>query len=144
MNIDKSNLKRYFQHTGLLLVAFLTFGYSEDPTFNTFFGVDAGRIEKGIHHEAGSPDISLKGLTLVRNYFNLSYTEQLDEKNLISIGIGGLFWKPYQKGGDATGDKTLKFGPGMSHVTMSYTMNEDMNINYGFMEYKYNKSAKNL
>ncbi len=132
---------------GLVAVLILTAHQSvcaNDPEFNVFIGLDAGRIEKGKDMELKNQQRDVEGYTLVRNYFNLSFTQQLDEKNLISLGVGGLFFKPYLKSGEAIGDKTLKFGPGISHAKMVYSFNENMDLTYGYFDYKYNPGAKNL
>jgi hypothetical protein len=115
--------------------------WCEEPTLNLFTAIDAGRIENGFDMR---DNYDPSGLMLLRNYVNVGYTHQLDERNMISMGVGGIFWKSYEVGGAAAGDKTIKFGPGLSHAYMKYTISENMDLTYGFLNYKYNSAAKNL
>jgi hypothetical protein len=129
--------------TALALGGCLLIGsaWCAEPKLNLFTAIDAGRIENG-YDEREIYDPS--GMMLLRNYVNVGYTHQLDEHNLISMGVGGLFWKSYEKGGAAVGQKTIGFGPGISHAYMKYIFNENTDITYGFLNYKYNAAAKNL
>jgi hypothetical protein len=138
--------------TALALGGCLLIGsaWCAEPKLNLFTAIDAGRIENGydrdIKNTKRNPDNEYdpSGMMLLRNYVNVGYTHQLDEYNLISIGVGGVFWKAYERKGAEARDKFLKFGPGISHAYMKYTINDNMDITYGLLNYKYNSAAKNL
>lgn len=98
----------------------------EDPRENGFMGYDAG------------------GTALNRTYVNVGFTERLDEHYLVSIGVGGIFWRAFAASSTTPDDKVIRFGPGISNAYMQYIANENVDLTFGFFPYKYNAAARNL
>ena len=106
-----------------------------------FTAIDLGRVEKGYDLQKGYDP---SGLALNRTYVDVGFTEQLDERNLISIGVGGIFWKAFEGRGGNPEDKVIKFGPGISNAFMQWSPSKQLDLTFGYFPYKYNESAKNL
>lgn len=106
-----------------------------------FTAVDVGRVENG-YDLAKNHDPS--GLALNRTYVDVGFRQQLDERYLLSIGVGGIFWKAYEGGGGTPEDKVIKFGPGISNAFMKASFTENLDLTFGYFPYKYNMAAKNL
>ena len=130
----------------ILSSAVFCFGFSIselESDLNIFGAVDIGRIQKGSDHLVNSGEIyDPTGYYLQRLYAFLNMEEQLDKRHLMSLGAGGIFWRAYSQGTQL--GRIIRFGPGISHAYMKYTISENVNCQYGFFRYKYNSQAKNL
>src|SRR5690606_34067476 len=123
---------------GFALIPFaLAFG--GDRKVGLFTAIDLGRIENGLDLQT---DSSANGIALNQTYVDVNFTEQLDEHNLISIGVGGLFWKAYE--GGVSSAQVIKFGPGISNAYLKWSANDQFDVTFGYFPYKYNQAAKNL
>jgi hypothetical protein len=111
-----------------------------------FTAFDFGRIESGSDPRGsgfvGSYDAS--GIALNRTYVNVGFTERLDENYLVSVGVGGIFWRAYSTTGTSPDDKVIKFGPGISNAYMQWFPKDNLDLTFGFFPYKYNAAARNL
>lgn len=108
---------------------------------NLFTAVDVGRVESGNGLTTNS---DAEGAFLHRTYVDVGFTDRMDEHNLISVGIGGVFWNAYAPGGGDASDKIIKFGPGISQALLEWTPVENLSLTFGYFPYKYNPSAQNL
>lgn len=124
-----------------LILASLTAATAGERKISLFTAIDVGRLEKAYDMQY-SYDPS--GLALNRTYVDVGFQEQLDEFYLISIGVGGIFWKSYETRGGNPEDKAIKFGPGISNAFLSWAPSEKLNLTIGYFPYKYNAAAKNL
>jgi hypothetical protein len=124
---------------GLLPLA-LAFG-AEDKRVSLFTAIDLGRLESG-YDIVKKDDPS--GVALNRTYVNVGYNQQLDEHYLLSVGVGGIFWKAQEAGGGGPADKVIKFGPGISNAFMRWSPSEGLDLTFGYFPYRYNHAATNL
>jgi hypothetical protein len=125
---------------GICLVP-LALAFGGEKKISLFTAFDLGLVAKGY-------DLQKKydpsGEALNRTYVDVGYTEQLDEAFLISVGVGGIFWKAFEGIGGGPQDKVIKFGPGISNAYMKWTPNHALGLTFGYFPYKYNTPAKNL
>gem|GEM_PF-1157676 len=119
----------------------ITLAMAGDRKISLFTAVDVGRVESGSGLSTGS---DAKGAFLSRTYVDVGFTDKMDEHNLISIGIGGIFWNAYSPGGGDPSDKIIKFGPGISQALLEWTPIDNLSVTFGYFPYKYNQSAQNL
>lgn len=120
----------------------LALAFGEGKKVTLFTAIDFGRLESG--YEFYKKDYDPSGLTLNRTYVDVGFRDQLSEDFLLSIGVGGIFWKGFEGNGGTPADKVIKFGPGISNAYVKKTFAEGMDLTFGYFPYKYNASAKNL
>jgi hypothetical protein len=120
----------------------LALAFGEGKKVSLFTAIDFGRLESGF--EFYKKDYDPSGLTLNRTYVDVGLQEQLNERILLSIGVGGIFWKGFEGDGGGPAEKVIKFGPGISNAYMKMNLSEGMDLTFGYFPYKYNESAKNL
>ncbi len=138
--VHKKSIQQNRKWFLIFMLSLSSFAFSE-PKLNLYTGFDIGRLENG--YDIGA-EYDASETFLIRNYVNVGYNNQIDEKSLLSIGVGGVMWKPYEKKNDAGAQQYLSFGPGISHAFMKYSLSESMHLNVGYMPYKYNDRAQNL
>lgn len=110
-----------------------------------FTAFDVGRIEAGEDpRENGFNGYDAAGTALNRTYVNVGFTERLDDKYLVSVGVGGIFWRAFAASSSTPDDKVIRFGPGISNAYMQYFPTENTDLTFGFFPYKYNAAARNL
>lgn len=110
-----------------------------------FTAFDVGRIESGEDpRENGFMGYDAAGTALNRTYVNVGFTERLDDKYLVSVGVGGIFWRAFAASSTTPDDKVIRFGPGISNAYMQYFPTENTDLTFGFFPYKYNAAARNL
>src|SRR5690606_14786676 len=74
-----------------------------------FTAIDFGRVEAGRDMYGNNwQGIDVEGAALNRTYVNVDYTEQLDEQYLVSVGVGGIFWRAFTPTDGSTEDKVIK------------------------------------
>lgn len=112
-----------------------------ERTINLYTGMDIGRLEKGYEL---AKQYNPSGTVLNRTYVDVSILDQLNEHFLLSVGVGGIFWKAFELETGEPEAKTIKFGPGISQANMKWSPTEQMNLTFGYLPYKYNASARNL
>lgn len=119
---------------------------NKDRKINLFTAIDLGRIEKGqdLTYFRNDTNFTPDGVALNRTYIDVTVAEQLDERNFISIGVGGIFWKSFEKSESDPGGKVIHFGPGISSAFLKYSATERLSLTGGYFPYKYNPSARNL
>ncbi|MEO6097859.1 MAG: hypothetical protein ABIW76_20255 [Fibrobacteria bacterium] len=106
-----------------------------------FTAIDFGRLENG-YDMIKKYDPS--GLALNRTYVNVGFNEELEGNYLLSVGVGGIFWKAFEGDGGGPADKVIKFGPGISNAFMKWSPSEQWNLTFGYFPYRYNEAARNL
>ncbi len=113
---------------------------------NLFTAMDFGRIQNGqdLDYFRNDTTFSPDGIALNRTYVDVTVAEQLDEKNFISIGVGGIFWKSFEKSESDPEGKVIHFGPGISNAFLRYSATDRLNLTFGYFPYKYNSSSRNL
>ncbi len=110
-----------------------------------FTAFDVGRIESGEDpRENGFMGYDAGGTALNRTYVNVGFTERLDDKYLVSVGVGGIFWRAFAASSTTPDDKVIRFGPGISNAYMQYFPTENTDLTFGFFPYKYNAASRNL
>lgn len=124
-----------------LSLAPLAVAIAGERRLSLFTAIDLGRLENAYDMQY-SYDPS--GLALNRTYVDVGFQEQLDENYLISIGVGGIFWKSYETAGGNPEDKAIKFGPGISNAFLRWAPSENLNLTIGYFPYKYNAAAMNM
>lgn len=134
----KGRMKQSILFLSLAPLALATAG---ERRLSLFTAVDLGRLENAYDMQY-SYDPS--GLALNRTYVDVGFTEQLDEHYLLSIGVGGIFWKSYETAGGNPEDKAIKFGPGISQAFLRWAPSEMLDLTIGYFPYKYNAAARNL
>lgn len=116
-----------------------------EKKINLFTAIDFGRIEAGEDMVGNSwMGYDAKGTALNRTYVNVNYVDRLDENFLVSVGVGGIFWRAFSTTNATVDDKVIKFGPGISNAFMQWTPTPNVDLTYGFFPYKYNPAARNL
>lgn len=126
---------------GCLIPMALAFGEG-GKTIGLFSAFDIGRLESGYDLQSGT---DLDGLVLNRTIVDVSLAQQLNEKFLMNVDVGGIFWKAYAPGGvEGPDEKVIKFGPGIYRANLRYAPRENLYLDFGYFPYKYNASAKNL
>ncbi len=133
-----------FPAAALCLISLVT--ANPDRKVNLFTAIDLGRLEHGKDLSVSLNDTAFdpSGLALNRTYVDINVSQQMDEHNFVSVGVGGIFWKAFEQ---ATGEpeaKVIKFGPGISNAYMKYSPTETWNLTLGYFPYKYNQSSRNL
>lgn len=114
-------------------------------TIGLYTAIDFGRIEAGEDpRENGFTGYDAAGTALNRTYVNVNYTERLDDRFLVSIGVGGIFWRAFSASSSTVDDKVIKFGPGISNAYMQWFPGENVDVTFGYFPYKYNAAARNL
>src|SRR5690606_13756445 len=82
-----------------------------------FTAFDVVRIEAGEDpRENGFNGYDAAGTALNRTYVNVGFTERLDDKYLVSVGVGGIFWRAFAASSSTPDDKVIRFGPGISNA----------------------------
>lgn len=119
----------------------LTLAFGADRRFHLFTAVDVGLLQDAYDLRK---DYDPSGLAMNRTYVDVGFAEQLDENYMLSIGVGGIFWKAYEAAGGGPEDKVIKFGPGISNAFMKWSPSEKLSLTFGYFPYKYNMAAKNL
>jgi hypothetical protein len=133
-----------------LILAMGVFGQSStydgpQKKLTLFTAFDFGRIESGEDpRENGFMGYDAEGTALNRTYVNVGFTERLDEHYLVSIGVGGIFWRAFAASSSTPDDKVIRFGPGISNAYMQWFPKENIDLTFGFFPYKYNDAARNL
>jgi hypothetical protein len=107
-----------------------------------FTAMDIGRLEEG--RDLRTKDYDPSGLALNRTYVNVGFEQQLDERNFLSVGVGGIFWKAFESETGSPESKVIKFGPGISNAFMKWTPNDLVAVTFGYFPYKYNEASRNL
>lgn len=117
-----------------------------DRKVNLFTAMDFGRIEHGqdLDYARTVEGFSPEGLAINRTYVDVTLAQQLDERNFISVGVGGIFWKSFEKAESDPEGKVIHFGPGISNAYLKYKISDKLNLTTGYFPYKYNPSARNL
>jgi hypothetical protein len=102
-----------------------------------FTAIDIGRVESGRDlRENNFEGANVSAVALNRTYVNVNYTERLDEHYLVSIGVGGIFWRAFAANSGSIDDKVIKFGPGISNAYMQWLPTENVDLTFGFFPYK--------
>lgn len=127
--------------TAFVLLPLALLFAEETKRVSLFTAIDLGRLESG-YDIVKKDDPS--GVALNRTYVNVGFNQQLDEYYLLSVGVGGIFWKAQEAGGGGPADKVIKFGPGISNAFMRWSPNEALNLTFGYFPYRYNEAATNL
>lgn len=119
---------------------------NNDRKVNLFTAFDFGRLEHGKDLSVALNDTAFdpSGLALNRTYVDVTVAQQLDERNFISVGVGGIFWKAFEQETGEPEAKVIHFGPGISNAFLRYSFSENLNLTLGYFPYKYNPSARNL
>jgi hypothetical protein len=117
-----------------------------DRKVNLFTAIDLGRLENGKDQSIALSDKEYdpSGLALNRTYVDVTVAHQVDVRNFVSIGVGGIFWKAFEQETGEPEAKVIHFGPGISNAFYKFTPNEALNLTLGYFPYKYNPSARNL
>ncbi len=117
-----------------------------DRKVNLFTAIDLGQLEIGRDRTVGlnDPDYNPAGLALNRTYVDVTIAQQLDERNFLSVGVGGIFWKAFEQETGEPEAKVIKFGPGISNAFLKYSPLQNLSLTLGYFPYKYNPSARNL
>lgn len=133
-----------FPAAALCLVSLVT--ANTDRKVNLFTAIDLGMLEKGKDLSVALDDTAYNpsGLALNRTYVDVNVSQQMDEHNFISVGVGGIFWKAFEQEKGEPEAKVIHFGPGISNAFLRYSPNETWNLTMGYFPYKYNASARNL
>jgi hypothetical protein len=108
--------------------------------------IDAGQLVKGAYVEdegAGTPR-KLEGAFMNRDGIALIYSGTRHENLHMTIGVGGLFWKPFLEKKDEPQTKKINFGPGIAEASTQYDFTSDLTFKFGYFGYKYNSDATNL
>lgn len=112
-----------------------------DKRIHLFTAIDLGRVENGYDlRKTYDPS----GDAMNRTYVDVGFVQQLDENYMLSVGVGGIFWKAYETGGGNPEDKVIKFGPGISNAYMKWAPSDKVDLTFGYFPYKYNQAARNL
>lgn len=117
-----------------------------DRKVSLFTAMDFGRIENGqdLEYFRNDTAFSPNGLALNRTYVDVTVAQQLDERNFISVGVGGIFWKSFEKSDSDPEGKVIHFGPGISNAYLKYSATDHLDVTFGYFPYKYNPSSRNL
>jgi len=108
--------------------------------------IDAGQLIKGAYVEdegAGAP-LEQRNVFMNRDGIALIYSGTLHNDLHMTIGVGGLFWKPFLENKDEPQTKKINFGPGIAEASTQYDFNSDLTLKFGYFGYKYNPDATNL
>ncbi|MEO7426153.1 MAG: hypothetical protein ABI036_13275 [Fibrobacteria bacterium] len=108
--------------------------------------IDVGQLVKGAYVEdegAGTPE-EQRGLFMNRDGIALIYSGTMHDNLHMTIGVGGLFWKPFLEKKDEPQTKKINFGPGIAEASTQYDFNSDLTLKFGYFGYKYNPDASNL
>lgn len=108
--------------------------------------IDAGQVMHGVYvnDDGGTPPLELHNTFMNRDGVAITYSAILNEKLHMTIGVGGLFWKPFLvKLGNAATEK-INFGPGISEASSQYDFTPNLTFKFGYFGYKYNPDATNL
>jgi hypothetical protein len=108
--------------------------------------IDAGQLVKGAYVEdegAGTP-AEQRGVFMNRDGIALIYSGTMNEKLHMTIGVGGLFWKPFLEKKDEPQTKKINFGPGIVEASTEYVFTPRLAFKFGYFGYKYNPDAANL
>lgn len=93
-----------------------------------------------VHGDAeGDP---MNGYYLTRMGVTLTAADTIQERLLYSVGVGGLFWRPYPPGD--FWKNTLHFGPGISEAWTEFRFTRVLGVQGGFFPFKYDPPAMNL
>ena len=131
----------------LALGAFAQDGTGQPPQkkLTLFTAFDFGRIEAGEDMRENSfMGYDAGGTALNRTYVNVGFTERVDDDFLVSVGVGGIFWRAFAASSTTPDDKVIRFGPGISNAYMQWFPTDNVDLTFGFFPYKYNDAARNL
>jgi hypothetical protein len=106
-----------------------------------FTAIDFGRVEAG---KDLTLDADAEGTALNRTYVNVGFTDRVSDQFLVSVGVGGIFWRAFAVSSTTPDDKVIRFGPGISNAYMQWFPAPNMDLTFGFFPYKYNAAARNL
>ena len=142
---------------GLSLAVGVNEAFAQDPAMavppaptrekklTLFTAIDFGRIEAGEDmRENGFLGYDAGGTALNRTYVNVGFTERVDDDFLVSVGVGGIFWRAFAASSSTPDDKVIRFGPGISNAYMQWFPTANTDLTFGFFPYKYNAAARNL
>jgi hypothetical protein len=108
--------------------------------------IDAGQLVKGAYVEdegAGTPEAQ-RGVFMNRDGIALIYSGTLHDDLHMTIGVGGLFWKPFLEKKEEPQTKKINFGPGIAEASTQYDFSPSLTFKFGYFGYKYNPDATNL
>lgn len=116
-----------------------------EKKISLYTAMDFGRIESGVDMVGnGWLGYDAKETALNRTYVNVNYLDRVDEHFLVSVGVGGIFWRAFSTTNGSVDDKVIKFGPGISNAFMQWMPTSNVDLTFGYFPYKYNAAARNL
>src|SRR5690606_7747248 len=120
---------------------------AREKKLTLFTAFDVGRVEQGLdlsNEDADGNPYDAGGLALNRTYVNVGFTEQVSDDFLVSVGVGGIFWRAFAATSSTPDDKVIRFGPGISNAYMQWMPTRNSDLTLGYFPYKYNAAARNL
>jgi hypothetical protein len=109
--------------------------------------LDLGQVVSGVNM-VSVPETKIEGMMIQRTAVYLNQTTTVDDRLIIKVGVGGLFFYGFPELKDNAQSRSIRFGPGVGQAYGLYKFgdpeNSPMELRFGYFPYKYNPDAKNL
>lgn len=70
----------------------------------------------------------------------ISAEKIIEERLRLRVGVGGLFWQTFPRDPRAFHTNFIRFGPGVNEASGQFAFNEDLDLKFGYFDYKYGDS----
>ncbi|MDB5051068.1 MAG: hypothetical protein JWO30_4139 [Fibrobacteres bacterium] len=108
--------------------------------------LDLGQVVKGVNMIDSS--VAIHGLMIQRTGVSLNQTTTVNDRLVIKVGVGGLFFYGFPEVKSNAQSRSIRFGPGVGQAQGVYNFGDIDHpkalLQFGYFPYKYNPDAKNL